>query len=710
MLKAWLAFLKTPLVTIMVLLLIGCPAGDQSDFSAKQVDPLLAYAWHLSNTGQKTFAKTSGKKGADANVLLAHSNGFTGKGIRVAIHDTGVDHQHEDLYSGYVREGSKDFTQQQPPYDGHPRLIDDKSKDAHGTAVTGIIASGMNNGVGSRGVAPDANWMASNYLYSLQDTQRFLLQFPTNQYNIDLYNLSYGRPTCRPYKIGSNDASRRARINAIKEVSEMGRGGKGALLFKAAGNEGVHFYSEYNACKEILPSNWQFRIFMGNAALDEMNNLFPMTVVGAHDAEGDRVFYSNPGPNVLVVGPAGHFGKEKPAILTTDLSGCSSGMATHTSQANSFENNANSLNLSCKYTSIMNGTSAAAPAVAGVAALILQANPSLSNREVNALLIKHAKHPPDLPVVQAKHLFKQRDLPSGFIFQPGPVTNSQGHIYSPDFGFGLVDAWASVQGAQTRNSGWLGPLVDTINPNDDSPLYSSETSPSTIQDFSNSGTTSAINVHHNITIEALTITPDFTHSVSIEEIALELRSPSGTTIRALNGGSGALGQEMRDFQIKMVGFWKEPSKGTWTLIAKDVIHQSGDGSTGNDGTFNGWAINFYGHRPKRPANISPPLPVSSLIISSSTDSSTSKTPTFTWNPPAEDPTHRSTLLRYEYSIEEKASKANIRKWVSNGKQTSLQVTGLTLIANTTYSLHVRAVGEYEDFSSVQTQDWTAPPP
>ena len=69
----------------------------------------------------------------------------TGKGVRVAVVDTGVDFSHPDLRGrvtkaqSFVDQGEQTFT-----------------TDVHGTAVAGLIAAVANNDVGIVGVAPEA--------------------------------------------------------------------------------------------------------------------------------------------------------------------------------------------------------------------------------------------------------------------------------------------------------------------------------------------------------------------------------------------------------------------------------------------------------------------------------------------------------------------------------------------------------------------------
>lgn len=70
---------------------------------------------------------------------------LTGKGVKIAILDTGVDAEHEDL-AGRVAD--------------YRDVVNGKSKptaDLHGTAVAGIIAAITDNGKGGAGIAPGAS-------------------------------------------------------------------------------------------------------------------------------------------------------------------------------------------------------------------------------------------------------------------------------------------------------------------------------------------------------------------------------------------------------------------------------------------------------------------------------------------------------------------------------------------------------------------------
>jgi len=73
----------------------------------------------------------------------------TGKGVRIAIVDTGVTVEHPDLHgriaktATFVEGGEETFAQ-----------------DSHGTAVAGVIAARANNGIGIFGIAPEADILA----------------------------------------------------------------------------------------------------------------------------------------------------------------------------------------------------------------------------------------------------------------------------------------------------------------------------------------------------------------------------------------------------------------------------------------------------------------------------------------------------------------------------------------------------------------------
>jgi hypothetical protein len=148
-------------------------------------------------------------------------------------------------------------------------------------------------------------------------------------------------------------------------------------------------------------------------------------------------------------GPGGT--RYDPAIVTTDVTGCAQGSNKNTNRQNTLDSNQSAIDSTCNYTAKMNGTSASAPMVSGVAALVLEANPNLSYRDVKYILATTAtRNHPNQPAVT---------LADGRTLVPGWTVNAAGRAYSNWYGFGVVNAARAVQVAENFQS--LGALVDS---------------------------------------------------------------------------------------------------------------------------------------------------------------------------------------------------------------------------------------------------------
>lgn len=525
-------------------------------------DPLRYQQWHLNNTGQRTYALSYGASGVDINVESVYNAGITGKGVKIAVSDSGVELNHDDLIDNVISGVSRDYSIASP-YIGNPIPT-----DAHGTAVSGIIAARGWNNIGGMGVAPLASLAGFQFLQSSQSSA-LLIDQASGDFNI--FNYSYGDTLL--YDTLS-DADYLDHLRYQVNVNNK-------FFVKAAGNEyamGVNSYcAPHNA-------NYPF----------ENESPF-MIVVGAINAEGEKALYSNVGSNIWVSAPGGEYGDIDPAILTTDLPTCFKGYSKSQSYiTNDFEYG-HFQNTKCNYTSVMNGTSAAAPMVSGVIALILEANPNLSNRDVkHVLAVTASKIDPNHNNVFGKNhpssVFagcKDLDL-TGHDYELGWVKNNKNIWFNNFYGFGLVDAAAAVSLAQDITQdplSWL-PLGTQVETN---PNFSGGDISLSIPDADSGGVTSSRTVTDNINIESIQVRVQATHTKS-GQLGIELTSPSGTKSILANINNSFILDSDQNLNMVLTShaFYGENSQGEWII---KVI----DGESGDTGTLTNWSLNILGH-------------------------------------------------------------------------------------------------------------------
>ena len=551
---------------------------ERVEFSlAVNGDPLRKYAWHLDNTGQKNFANRSGTSGVDIKLFDVFKEGITGVGAKIAISDSGVEVNHDDLIGNALSGEHRDYSLRSP-YIGNP-----VSTNAHGTAVIGIAsATGWNN-KGSIGVAPGSKFAAFQFLDSSQSTSILLHQATGN---FDIFNYSYGDTLYFPNFSDADylDLLREQTLNQNK------------VYVKAAGNEHAQYSDDFRKCVSH------------NANFPFENESPHMIVVGAIDADGFKATYSNAGSNLWVVAPGGEFGENSaggdPAIMTTDLPTCFRGFSkSGSSQTNTFEYN-NSENINCNYTSTMNGTSSAVPVISGVIALLKEANPNLNMRDYKHILAKTSKQtdPTHSNIFGTDHLSRlsgscdQMNL-LGHDYELGWVTNAANYTFNNFYGFGLVDAKAAVNYAKNYDY-TLGNQIE-LNKDFNLNIYSrtnlnltipnDSTSPFS-QSINSTGVTDTRFISNDITVESVQVKVSITHP-SPGEIGIELTSPSGTKSILQNINNSFLLGNTSNLNIVLTSnaFYGESSNGNWEL---KVI----DGQTGsNSGQLNEWHINILGH-------------------------------------------------------------------------------------------------------------------
>jgi subtilisin-like proprotein convertase family protein len=250
------------------------------------------------------------------------------------------------------------------------------------------------------------------------------------------------------------------------------------------------------------------------------NTRYAMTV-GAVGKDGKHSSYSNGGAALFISAPGGDFEYFTNNVVALAGGGCTDGGA---------------------------GTSFAAPVVSGVVALMLEANPDLSWRDV-------------LAVLASTSTMIQPDDPSW-------TTNTAGFHHSYLYGFGLVNASAAV----TLGQQW-DPLLSEIEIIADSgPVNSS------IPDYPSNPISSTITVNANDTfqIESIVTYLDILHS-SRGDLMITLTSPGGTESILSPGQRPENEQTSERWKLMTVRNRGESANGNWSL---SIVDQSaGDLST-----------------------------------------------------------------------------------------------------------------------------------
>ena len=287
--------------------------------------------------GQTPFAPVSDVNHSWSNNLVnapeVWAQGYTGRGVVVAVVDTGVDYTHSDLDANIWR-NTREIAGNGIDDDGNG-FVDDvrgwnfangnnnpMDVNGHGTHVAGTIAA-ENNGAGMTGVAYNAQIMPVKVLGNdgsgtTLSVARGIRYAADNGANV--INLSLGG--------GYSSDIESAIAHAVS---------RGAIVVMAAGNEG--------APRPSNPASLAIQYGLSVGAIDRNSNLASFSNRAGTDSRMQHVVA--PGVNILSTMPGGRYQS-------------------------------------------LNGTSMATPHVAGVVALMRQANPKLTDAQVRQLLTSSA--------------------------------------------------------------------------------------------------------------------------------------------------------------------------------------------------------------------------------------------------------------------------------------------------------------------------------
>jgi len=355
-------------------------------------DSLFSAQWNMRNWGQYINPQHNAALGMDINYCAVRSITTGNPDIIVAVIDQGIQLNHPDLANM------------------HPISYDaltggsSQERGSHGTWVAGIIGANTNNGRGIAGIAPNSKLMSISILNddTIPDTRQ---QFADGinwawRNGASVINNSWGHH----YLLNSNFID-----NAISNALDSGRAGKGTVVVFCAGNH-------LNTNSFVSHSVWY--------PADSNPNII---AVGAMSPCGERKYYNS------TCGYYSHWGSNYGAELDV----VAPGSAISTTDRNSL------------YKQDFWGTSAAAPHVSGVAALILSVNPNLTHQQVKNIIESTARKV------------------GGYNYQT--TAGRPNGTWHPEMGYGLIDTYAAVKKAVCM----LSPVTVSGTINTDTTVYGS---------------------------------------------------------------------------------------------------------------------------------------------------------------------------------------------------------------------------------------------
>ena len=507
-------------------------------------DPMYRYQWHLSGEG---FARPKEKQpfGINPSTQTVHLNvaevwkKYKGECTYIAIVEN-MDVNHEDLKANIATKYSHVYgTTHTASY-----LV------SHGTTVAGVAAARGYNDKGVRGVAPRAkifNLSRGEGSTSVDAADAFVRHRTITAVS----NHSYGG-----FPFGRRIPDRH---RAMETGIDEGFYGKGTVYVFAAGNFGKNG---------------------DNANYDNHVNYHAVIAVCGVDYQGKYNDQSSePGANLWVCAlvrdkdPPGDFGKY--GIVTTDILKSSQHYK--------------------RYNVGTSGTSNATPMVAGIVALMRQANPNLGWRDVKVILADSAR---------------KTDPQNKGWGQSGMKYGSFDKYYrfNHQYGFGLVDAKAAVDLAEE----WVN-----LPPREEDTIVKEEFNPISQKEIRKNLIVES-NIHF---IEHVDVTIDFSIN-KIRDLSIELISPSGTkSILAVPGYKSERGYNYQLFGNKDPLPWRfgssrhlgEEASGEWRLIARNAI-------AGNTITLRSWELRIRGYQVKLEAVAAADLSDLNVATDDSSDS------------------------------------------------------------------------------------------
>lgn len=348
-------------------------------------DPMFEDQWALHNTGQShpitdyglsPADSSSGRPDADVDAVEAWDTTTGGTGPVIAVIDTGVDIDHPDLLNSLWINDAERSGVDGIDDDGNGYLDDIHGWDfmnddanpsppntldgSHGTHVAGIAAAARNDGVGISGVCPGCRIMALRFDFTTATELDAIAYAITN--GADVINMSYGGPV---WSNAEREAIRRA-------------GDAGILSVVAAGNSSldndIPFYQDFSS-SPLFPASFTLPTILSVAASTHRDQYGWSSQCQAADIPRWRCAATSWGHDSVDVAAPG-----------IDIS---SSVVAGEGRGGTPDHD------------VWDGTSMAAPLVAGIAGLVLDQNPSYTPLQVKNAIMNSVDHPASLDLYTA---------------------------------------------------------------------------------------------------------------------------------------------------------------------------------------------------------------------------------------------------------------------------------------------------------------------
>uniref|UniRef100_A0A3B1ITX6 Proprotein convertase subtilisin/kexin type 6 n=2 Tax=Astyanax mexicanus TaxID=7994 RepID=A0A3B1ITX6_ASTMX len=442
-------------------------------------DPKWSNMWYI-------HCSDNSRCRSEMNILAAWQRGYTGRNIVITILDDGIERNHPDLALNYDQLASYDVNGND--HDPTPRY-DSSNENKHGTRCAGEVAAVANNSHCIVGIAHNARIGGIRMLDGDVTDVVEAKSLGIRPDYIDIYSASWGPDDDGKTVDGPGPLAKQAFEVGIKK----GRKGLGSIFVWASGNGGRQ--GDHCSCDGYT------------------NSIYTISVSSSTE-NGNKPWY---------------------------LEVCSSTLATTYSSGEFYDRKIVTTDLRQRCTDGHTGTSVSAPMVAGVIALALEANPLITWRDVQHLLVKTSR-----PV----HL-KASDW----------KTNAAGHKVSHLYGFGLVDAEAMVLEAKKWRS--VPSQHTCIKMADRRTRY---IRPDQKLNASISSTGCRDQPEEQVVYLEHVVVRVLINHPRRGDLEISLISPSGTRSQLLakrlfdNSNEG-----FRNWEFMTVHCWGEKAEGTWTL-------------------------------------------------------------------------------------------------------------------------------------------------